>query len=685
MVGPAMTMNAELSAIGIDTGGTFTDLVAWIDGRLVVRKVLSSPADPAAAVLTVLGELGASGAAVVHGTTVATNALLERRGARVALLTTAGCEDLIEIGRQARPDPYALEPRRSPPLVPRELRFGVRGPLAPGSAIAPPTAAELEQLRENLGVADVEAVAICLLFSYADGEVEDCIAAALAGGPWEVSRSSQVLPVFREYERTSTTVANAYVAPRMSGYLRGLAGRAAGLRWSVMASNAGSLDLETAAALPAACLLSGPAGGVLGAARVAAGLGLGSFMTLDMGGTSTDVCLVEGEIPTSDESVISGLPIAFPAVDIHTVGAGGGSVVRLDRAGVLRVGPESAGAEPGPIAYGRGTRPTVTDANLLLGRIPADTFALLGELAGLDGDVPPVMERVRGAFAGLGAALGVSAEEAAGAALAAVEASMARALRVISTRRGRDPRGSTLICFGGAGPLHGVALAAALGMERVVVPPYPGVLSACGLAGADGRRDYVQAVLQPLDARLDRPAIAALLGPLVERAQADARSSGQPEPRLIASLDLRYRGQSHEIEVRFGDDDYVECFHVEHERRFGHADRRRGLDLVHARVRAVVPGRELRLEVPEVEAVAGSAAVAGRRSGDERQSGDRRQLCIDRATLRSGDLISGPAVLTEATATTWLPGDWAARVAPCGSLVLSRRAEWDERGGGGDR
>ncbi|MGD8396906.1 MAG: hydantoinase/oxoprolinase family protein, partial [Candidatus Eiseniibacteriota bacterium] len=602
---------AAATAIGIDTGGTFTDLVAWVGGRLRVRKVLSTPRDPGEAVLRALGGAIDGSPHVVHGTTVATNALLERRGARLALVTTRGFEDVIEIGRQARPDPYALEPRRVEPLVPRTRRLGIPAPLEPGADGPLPDAAELAALRAALVEAGAEAVAVCLLFSYADAAAERAVEAALRDGPWELSLSSRVLPVFREYERTSTTAANAYVAPAMSRYLRGLAARAPRPRWRVMASNGGSLDLDTAAHLPAACLLSGPAGGVLGARRVAADLGITRFLTLDMGGTSTDVCLVEESIPTTGQAMVAGLPVAFPSVDIHTVGAGGGSIIRLDDAGVLRVGPQSAGADPGPIAYGRGERPTVTDANLLLGRIPAATFATLGALETVTGVTSPgdpsarrrddpshaasaadIAGRVRAAFAALAAPLGVSPERAAAAALAAVEAAMARALRVISTRRGRDPRGHALVCFGGAGPLHGAALAAALGIETVVVPPCPGVLSAIGLALADARRDYVRALLREVDAALDRAQLEALAAPLVAAARRDAAASGQPPPRTAVHLDLRYRGQSHELQVPL-EDDSIGRFHREHERRFGHADRRRVLELVHVRVEAVTPGAEL--------------------------------------------------------------------------------------------
>jgi N-methylhydantoinase A len=646
------------AVIGIDTGGTFTDLVGWIDGRLVVRKVLSSPADPADAVLRVLGELADSAAVVVHGTTVATNALLERRGARVALVTTAGFEDVVEIGRQARPDPYALEPRRPPPLVPRELRFGITGPLSPDDGDRLPEAAELDTLLRRLADSGVEAVAVCMLFGYLDDEAERRAQHALAFGAWQVSISSRVLPVFREYERTSTTVANAYVAPRMSGYLTDLAARAPSPRWSVMASNAGSLDLDTAAALPAACLLSGPAGGVLGAARVAARLGIDTALTLDMGGTSTDVCLVEGDIPTSDAAEVAGLPIAFPTVDIHTVGAGGGSIIRLDRAGVLRVGPQSAGADPGPIVYGRGERPTVTDANVLLGRLPVDTFSHLGAAP------EQSLARLRQAFAELAAPLGIDPRQAAQVALDSVEASMSRALRVISTRRGRDPRGAALVCFGGAGPLHGAALAAALGIARVVVPPHPGVLSACGLAGADARRDYVRAVLRAVDERLDDAAITELVAPLREAARRDATVAGGASPELQVSFDLRYRGQSHEIEVEWSDA-FVERFHREHERRFGHADRRRPVEMIHARVRAVVEGARF-----PIETAAERAAVTVAPAGPAGEGAPPPGLARDQ--LAPGETVAGPLVITEATATTWLPPHWTARVAVCGSLLLVR-------------
>jgi N-methylhydantoinase A len=499
-------------AVGVDVGGTFTDLVAVVDGSLVTAKVPSAPGSVAAALRAAgIDEVGV----LAHGTTVATNALLERRGARTALVTTEGFRDVIEIGRQNRASLYDLTAHRPAPLVPRELRFTVRERMGPEGVVRPLDESSLAEVVDTVRGADVEAVAVCLLFSFLHPEHELRVGEALRSLGVPVSLSSELLPEFREYERCSTVVANAYLAPALSAYLSEIEPEPL-----VMQSSGGVVDVRTAAKRAAACVLSGPAAGVAGATFVA---GEADVLTFDMGGTSTDV---SASSQVTADSVVAGVPIRFPMVDVHTIGAGGGSIAWLDEGGALRVGPRSAGARPGPACYGRGgTEPTVTDANLALGYL-ADGAVLGGEVT-LD---RAAAERALGDLDPAGV-------------VEVVNANMARALRVVSVERGIDPRGLTLVAFGGAGPLHACALAEELGIGRVLVPLTSGVLSALGLAVADLRRDYV----------------GGTFGEMEARAAADL-----PGAATARFVDARYPGQSHELTIAEGAD-----FHEAHERRYG--------------------------------------------------------------------------------------------------------------------
>jgi N-methylhydantoinase A len=512
------------ASVGVDVGGTFTDLVAVVDGELVTAKVPSVRGAEATGVAAALRAANLPAVDVLaHGTTVATNALLERRGARTALVTTEGFRDVLEIGRQARASLYDLAARHPAPLVPRELRFTVRERMGPDGVLVPLDEGSLAAAVDAVRTADVEAVAVCLLFSFLHPEHErrvgETLRAALPGV--RVSLSVELLPEFREYERCSTTVANAYLAPALSAYLSEIEPPPL-----VMQSSGGVVDAGSAAERPAACVLSGPAAGVAGAAFIAGIAGAPDVLTFDMGGTSTDVAAVlGGSAQVTAESVVGGVPIRFPMVDIHTIGAGGGSVAWLDDGGALRVGPRSAGASPGPACYGLGgEEPTVTDANLVLGHL-RDGAVLGGEIR-LDRSLAErALER-----------LGMDAHEAAEGVVRVVDANMARALRVVSVERGIDPRGLALVAFGGAGPLHACSLAEELGIERVLVPRASGVLSALGLAVADLRRDYLG-----WDAQVDLP------GATVTR-----------------YVDARYPGQSHELTIEEGAD-----FHAAHEQRYG--------------------------------------------------------------------------------------------------------------------
>ncbi|MDZ4699404.1 MAG: hydantoinase/oxoprolinase family protein, partial [Rhodothermales bacterium] len=536
--------------IGIDVGGTFTDFVLLEQGVLWVLKVPTTPDDQSAGILAGLERLGASDEAlVVHGTTVATNALLERRGARTGLLTTEGFTDVLAIGRQHRPHLYRLESTRPEPIVPQPWRRGIPERIdSAGQVVQPLDEAAVRREALALGAAGVESIAIVYLFSFLHPEHELRTAAIVREELPDafITLSSTLLPEYREYERVASTVINAYVQPLVARYLNRL-GRALGRRSvRIMQSNGGAIDLDLAADQAARLVLSGPAGGVVGAfalARQATGDERPRLMTFDMGGTSTDVALCPGEVPRSPESHIDSLPLRLPTIDIHTVGAGGGSMARVDAGGALRVGPESAGARPGPACYGRGgIAPTVTDANLVLGRLHPGAFQH-GDGRALD------VEAARQAIGRISEPLGQSVEHTALGIVRIANATMERALRRVSVERGHDPRAYLLMPFGGAGPLHATDLAAALDMRRILVPLHPGVLSALGLLMADVVSDASHAIHRPAEALLENPAplaegVARLCGILLAR-----RPTAETGRRVEAFVDLRYRGQSYELET----------------------------------------------------------------------------------------------------------------------------------------
>jgi N-methylhydantoinase A len=556
--------STDVAILGVDVGGTFTDAVLVEEGRIRSAKVPTARRQEE----SVLAAARAVAADTVdlerfaHGTTVATNALLERRGARTAYVGNAGFEHLLHLRRQTRAHLYRLCAEHPEPLVPLERCFGVRGRLGPEGELEP---LELDSLPDLDGA---EAVAVCLLFAFRDPSHERVLAAELRRRHpgVHVVASHELAPEFREYERASTTAADAYLAPVTSGYLRALVAAAAEARLPepvVMLSSGGVLPAGEAAEHPARLLISGPAGGVVGAGLVARSAGFEHAIAFDMGGTSTDVCLLpDGRAERVSEREVGGLPIRVPSVDVHTVGAGGGSLVRRDAGGALRVGPESAGADPGPACYGRGGGPTVTDANLLLGRLPRE---LPGGLV-LDG------EAAAAALAGIDPA----------AVVEVVNAEMLRALRVVSVERGHDPRDFALVAYGGAGPLHACALAEELGIEAVLVPAAAGVLSALGLAAGDERRDRVVSHVRPLREMRELP------------------SEGE--------ADLRYRGQSFELTVPLGGD--LEArFHRAHEERYGYADREREIELVAVRTAEVVRGPAVELPGGEGRRSSGPALV----------------------------------------------------------------------------
>ncbi len=645
--------------VAVDTGGTFTDAVAAIDGVLRVTKVPSTPDDPARAVRAAIAAVAAEHdvALLVHGSTVATNTLLERSGARVLLVTNAGFEDVIEIARQDRPQLYALHGTQPPPLVRREDRIGIAGRLdETGCELEPLDERALANLRERCAAA--ESIAVCLLHSYASDAHETRVA-ALLNGAVPLTTSSGLLREYREYERFATTVVNAYVAPRMSGYLERVERTAGARRMRVMGSGGGALRIGRARAEPVHTILSGPAGGLAGARAIAAQAGFEQILTIDMGGTSTDVAVCPRTPLHSRELRIDGVPIAIPVLDIHTVGAGGGSIAYLDAGGALRVGPRSAGAQPGPLCYGRGgSDVTVTDANVWLGRLPVH---------GWSHAQPLLREAIKAPLSRIAAALGTSAERAAEGIIDVVNTSMEGALRVISVERGYDPADFTLVAFGGAAGLHACDLAERLGAPRLLLPPAPGVLSAFGMLVAPVLKQAARTVLL----RGSRLADFALRDTFAElatetRAEMAEEEIDMEQVRVSRSIDARYRGQSYELPVA-ADGDWVRRFHEAHAARFGHSQPGAELEAVTLRVGAEAPPP---LDAARVAFPAGPPSIEPGRTRIIRRGEPIDAVLLDRSAARAG--MAGPAILVEYSATTFVPPGWQIQSVHGGALVLVR-------------
>jgi N-methylhydantoinase A len=635
--------------VGIDTGGTFTDCVYREGDALRVLKVLSTPHDPAEAILTILSSIHPGPRTEIrHGTTVGTNTLLERTGARVAFVTTAGFEDTIAIGRQARPKLYDWFVSAPPPLVPEELRFGVKErTLADGMILVAPEQAELGRLMQALRAARAESIALSLLFSFANPSNEQAVESALSELEVPVSASHRVLPEFREYERASTLIVNAYLAPKMGGYLARLQSSVdsacPGARFRVMQSSGGIISAAVAAREPVRTILSGPAGGLVGACEVARRAGYSRILSFDMGGTSTDVALAElnprHTLSTSNELQVAGIPVAVPMLNIHTVGAGGGSLAHFDAGGALQVGPQSAGSDPGPVCYGRGTQPTVTDANLLLGRLQP-TFFLGGRMM-LDEN------RARGHFAEAKSPM-KTAEAFAEGIVRVAEATMEKALRVISVERGYDPREFTLVTFGGAGPLHACALARSLQIPRVLVPRMPGALSAVGILLADEVRDYSKTVMLPPAHKELEPHFRRL----EELGSREMKAEGL-NAAAMRTLDMRYVGQGYELNINWTSD-FVSRFHQAHELRYGYSDSRHPVEVVNVRVRMIAATQPIPFPRRRLRRRNGRQAIMSKHSVFY-QGRSLRSLVYDRALLRAGDEFSGPALVVEYSATTFVP------------------------------
>ena len=652
--------------IGIDTGGTFTDFVV-IDGQEISSfKLPSTPGNPAAAIIEGLKQIastkpGKAISEIVHGSTVATNALLERKGARTAFVTTKGFEDILEIGRQARPQIYNLMVQRPAPLVPSELRFGVDERIAAdGRVVRALTPESIRELVKEIQDCGAQSVAVCLLFSFANTSHEQMLARELSKLGLPTSISSQILPEYREFERASTVTVNAYLSPLMAGYINRLGQyindhkkdkKATPSTLRIMQSNGGTVSAATAAAEPVRTILSGPAGGVIGAFELSQKAGFNQIITFDMGGTSTDVALCDGSVKVTHESTLGGNPIAIPVIDIHTVGAGGGSIAQLDSGGALRVGPESAGADPGPACYGKGTLPTVTDANLVLGR-----FGIGGLLDGafeLHNDrATEVIDRLA---SGISKSRGksITRGEAALGVIQVANSNMEAALRVVSVSRGYDPRLFILVCFGGAGGLHVCDLARGLRIPKILIPPDPGTLSALGVLLANAAKDYSRTIMQPLTGQTSK-GFDELYADLEKRGLSDLMNEGfaRNQIRILRSAAMRYHGQSFEIDIPWTANTrkLAADFHKTHGRQYGYSDASRPVELVALRLQAVGM-----VQKPKMKGTPAKRAYKPIPDQTAPITIDRKIVKIpqhNRKDLRPSATIDGPALIREYSSTT---------------------------------
>jgi N-methylhydantoinase A len=651
--------------IGVDTGGTFTDFVFKEGEHWGIYKLLSTPANPADAVLSGLHHLAPKEKKqIIHGSTVATNAILERKGAKTALITNKGFEDIIEIGRQNRSRLYDLTYRKEAHIVPPSLRFGIGGRvLNTGEEHEQLDVEEAGKVVELLKQSKTESVAVCFIFSFANPSHEKRIEELLKTTKVPVSLSHEILAEFREFERTSTTVLNAYVSPKMHKYIGHLMTEMdEGDSLSIMQSNGGSISAETAMQESVRTILSGPAGGVVGALEIGKMAGNRHLITFDMGGTSTDVSLADGSLSLTMESEISGYPIKVPMIDIYTVGAGGGSIASVDVGGSLKVGPESAGADPGPICYGKGDHITVTDANLYLGRLIPEHF--------LGGSMTLRTERLDGFFQQMAEEIGLSKMELAEGILSVANTAMEKAIRVISVEKGYDPREFTLFSFGGAGGMHGGFLAKLLSIPKVLVPQNPGILSAIGMIMADVIKDYSFTVMRnQLNCTAEE--LSTLFEDLEKRGLYDLSREGIGEEnvRLERFLDMRYQGQSYEIVVPF-DPNYISSFHSLHQKTYGYQNEDKIVEIVNIRLRARgIPekprfqeAREMKEQPPE-EAVLGESEVVF----DQRVNKTR---ILARDKLLSGNRIAGPTILVEYSSTIVIPPFAEAKIDEYGNVIM---------------
>ena len=656
-------MSSSTVVLGVDTGGTFTDFVLYTGGELRVHKVLSRPDAPQEAILQgirdmdLLEDVRAGRVRIIHGTTVATNAVLEGKGVRAAYVTNRGLGDVLYIGRQTRPALYDLtpQPRRMP--LDESLIFEIDCRIGPsGETIRPLEQAAIDDLLERIDEAQPASIAINLLFSFIDSRQEEAIEAAI-GDRCFVSRSSAILPEYREYERGMTTWINAWIGPLIHRYLSELTSLLAPARVSIMQSSGLTIAAEQAATRAVNLLLSGPAGGLAASVFIGKALDRPRLMTFDMGGTSTDVALLDGEIRLTSDGHIREFPVGVPMADIHTIGAGGGSIAWIDDGGLLQVGPASAGADPGPACYGKGgTEATVTDANLVLGRLMPDAF--------LGGDMSLDIDAARRAIEPLASALGVPILEAALGIVKIANEHMTQALRVISVQRGFDPREFTLACFGGAGGLHVCDLAENLEMRECIVPTNGGVLSAFGMLTANPGRELSRTRTQRIE-DTDPESLTSQFLEMRSAGEAELKEEGLKVERLEERLDVRYEGQTFTLSLPLSDlDELAETFGKAHEARYGHR-LDKPVEIVNTRVH--IEGEAPGIEMPDIEADEGASTAQTRIEGF-----DDPVPVTPRGSLVAGTTFEGPVLVTERHSTTLIKSGWTARVDAAGHLLLTR-------------
>ncbi|MGD2295751.1 MAG: hydantoinase/oxoprolinase family protein [Candidatus Aminicenantes bacterium] len=660
--------------IGVDTGGTFTDFVFFADGGLGIKKVPSTPKNPSLAIHAGIEDYLRIPFSpfIIHGTTVATNALLERKGGRISLITTEGFEDILFIGRQTRKHLYSLKGEQRIPLLPRKRCFGLDERTTAAGIVEKQISVDaLNIILDKIIAMNTEAVAVSLINSYANGSNEKIIKDELEKKALSFSISSEILPEHREYERTSVTAVNAYLIPVISRYLSNLELKLSRAKLRIMQSNEGYISPSTAKANPIRTALSGPAGGVVAAYHLGKAGGERNLITFDMGGTSSDVSLLDGQIRRTNESIIGDFPVRMPLIDIHSVGAGGGSIAYLDRGGSLRVGPQSAGAHPGPACYGVGYDPTVTDANLVLGRLVPDFF--------LGGQMKIYPERSRKAINKIAERIGKTAAETAEGIIEIANATMEKAIRVISIERGFDPRGFTLFSFGGAGGMHAVDIASHLQMPKVIVPKNAGVLSALGLLLADSIKDYSNSVLKKTIS-LKKGELNRLLSRLKKKSVMEMEKEGFEESqiKLFPSLDLRYLGQSYEITLPLTDDgqSIESAFHRAHQKMYSYHHPDRPVEIVNIRIKAVGTTKKIRFRRYPLQNTEPFGAQFGNQEIIYARKKHQAPL-YKRSQLQPKNRIEGPALIVDLESTTLLPPGWNLDVDRFFNLIIRRKKNED--------
>ncbi len=644
--------------VAIDTGGTFTDIVYLENNILKSDKVFSTPSDPSLAILEGLSRIDPSLKieTLIHGSTVGTNAFLERKGAKIAFITTSGFEDIIFIGRQNRPSLYDFFVEKPAPIVSQENCFGIEERInAKGEILKPLKDSEIQRCLNWLKEKDIKSVAVCLLHSYLYPEHEIRLKKAFLSLNLPISISSEILPEFREYERASTTAINAYLSPVMGRYLNRLKKKLSGIKIYIQQSNGGWLTAEEASRFACHTILSGPAGGVAGAYIWAKSLGENKIITFDMGGTSTDVCLVDDKIPFTKEYMIDGYPLSIPVIDIHTVGAGGGSIAYIDAGGALKVGPESAGADPGPACYGKGNNPTVTDANLILGRILPEAF--------LGGRFSLQKERSEKAIFELAKKLNLGLEETALGIIQVANINMCRALRKVSLERGYDPQEFALFCFGGAGGLHASTLAKELGIKRVIIPKLAGSFSAFGLLVSPPIKDFSRTIWIKAE---EKKKLYDFIKILTAEAQSYIKNIGFDPQDFDTEifLDMRYKGQGFELTIPFAEN-YIDLFEKEHLKQFGYLSKDFPVEVITLRVRIRGKYAENSWKIEK-----GEEKYHLKQTKVFTEKGFIEVPVIDWNSLKIGDSFKGPAIILENFTTVWVEPEFIVKVKENYTLVL---------------